>query len=178
MKLIHYKPDGQIWGYYDPNIHADIPTPNVAVSDEVWQECVERGATHISLDNLTPILPPPKPISLDELKQQKLNEINAAFRAERERSSVEVEGVGVVDAGERYLINIDALLALVPSSGEVDFILADNSTKKLGRDLLKRIKLAIAQAGAELYAKRHALRQAIQKANSEAELEAIKWHNA
>lgn len=175
MKFIHYQADGQIWGYYDPDIHSDIPSPNVQVSDEVWQECVQMGASHIDLNSLTPIIPKPQPPSLEALKRAKLDEINASFRSERERSQINVDGVGVVDAGERYLINANALLELIPKNGEIDFILADNSTLRLDRSKLEAVKLAIASAGARLYAKRHALRTAIEQALSEAELENIRW---
>lgn len=47
---VHYKQDTlEIWGYY-PEDYENIPTPNMSISEEVWQEAVKTQATHINLE--------------------------------------------------------------------------------------------------------------------------------
>ena len=40
MKHAHIDNNGQILGWYDDEIHATIPEPNVQVSEEVWQNAI------------------------------------------------------------------------------------------------------------------------------------------
>lgn len=115
----------------------------------------------------------PYKLSLDEKKQVKLNELNRLFNQKLARTEIDVDGVGVVDAGERYLANANTLYELCPDDGELDFILADNSSIKIGKDKLLSIKNAIAKTGVELYAKKHELRNQILNANSIDELDKI-----
>jgi len=43
MKYAHYiKEKGTIVGFYDDKIHKTIPEPNVAISDEEWQDCLKN----------------------------------------------------------------------------------------------------------------------------------------
>jgi hypothetical protein len=44
-KYVHYDTDTQkILGWYDKKIHTLIPTPNIEVSEEVWQEALNINA--------------------------------------------------------------------------------------------------------------------------------------
>lgn len=40
----HIKPSGELLGWYNKEIHTDIPTPNVEVAEEVWQQAIEDNA--------------------------------------------------------------------------------------------------------------------------------------
>jgi hypothetical protein len=40
MKHAHIDSNGQILGWYDDEIHTSIPSPNVQVSEEVWQNAI------------------------------------------------------------------------------------------------------------------------------------------
>ena len=40
MKHAHIDNNGQILGWYDDEIHTSIPSPNVQVSEEVWQNAI------------------------------------------------------------------------------------------------------------------------------------------
>ena len=45
MKYAHLEKDtNKLLGWYDDSIHSDIPTPNIEVSDEVWQEAININA--------------------------------------------------------------------------------------------------------------------------------------
>ena len=43
MKYAHVDNNGQILGWYDQEIHTDIPEPNVEVSEEVWQNAIDSS---------------------------------------------------------------------------------------------------------------------------------------
>ncbi|MCT7405611.1 hypothetical protein [Aliarcobacter cryaerophilus] len=43
MKYVHLE-NNKILGWYDDLIHSEIPTPNIEVSDEVWQEAININA--------------------------------------------------------------------------------------------------------------------------------------
>ena len=45
MKYAHLeKETSKLLGWYDDKIHKTIPTPNIEVSDEVWQEAINQNA--------------------------------------------------------------------------------------------------------------------------------------
>lgn len=45
MKYVHII-DNKLLGWYDDLIHSKIPTPNIQVSDEVWQEAININANY------------------------------------------------------------------------------------------------------------------------------------
>ncbi|RAZ38047.1 hypothetical protein [Campylobacter hyointestinalis] len=48
MKYAHYNEiTKELLGYYDSEIHETIPTPNIEISDEAWQEAISINATHV-----------------------------------------------------------------------------------------------------------------------------------
>ena len=52
MKYAHIDDNGQILGWYDQEIHTDIPEPNVEVSEEVWQNAIDSSHNTI-IDGVT-----------------------------------------------------------------------------------------------------------------------------
>lgn len=45
MKYAHLEKDtNKLLGWYDDSIHSEIPTPNIEVSEEVWQEALNINA--------------------------------------------------------------------------------------------------------------------------------------
>ena len=40
QKYIYYDSDGNILGFYTDDIHDTIPEPNIAITDEQWQDCL------------------------------------------------------------------------------------------------------------------------------------------
>ena len=73
----------KLLGWYSDDIHSEIPTPNIEVTDEVWQEALNINANYyedgkfIVKDFRTP----------EEIEQ----EVQAQFRAERNKLLVEAD---------------------------------------------------------------------------------------
>ncbi|MCD8212858.1 MAG: DUF4376 domain-containing protein [Campylobacter sp.] len=115
-------------------------------------------------------------IGLEEAKALKLVEIKEAITKDTQKCICEAEGIGEVDAGNQYMINIAALISVCEASGqEVDFRMADNTTKKLNLEQLNKIKAAIGLKGLSLYHKKWELEEALNNAKSIDEVKEIKW---
>lgn len=51
MKIAHYdEKTKKLLGWYDKDIHKEIPTPNIEVTDEVWQEAIDKGFNKVNED--------------------------------------------------------------------------------------------------------------------------------
>ena len=44
MKYAHINENNKILGWYSDDIHSNIPTPNIEVTEEVWQEAININA--------------------------------------------------------------------------------------------------------------------------------------
>ena len=53
MKYAHINNDGKLLGWYDDEIHNDIPTPNIEISDDVWQNAINNNHNKINIDGTT-----------------------------------------------------------------------------------------------------------------------------
>lgn len=66
MKYVNYNTDtNEILGFYDDSIHKTIPTPNVKISDDEWQEALQIGANYIEKGK-----PTKQEIEIDEHAKQ------------------------------------------------------------------------------------------------------------
>ncbi len=46
MKMYaHYNDDGDILGFYNSNLHSQIPAPAIAITENQWRECVQNPGT-------------------------------------------------------------------------------------------------------------------------------------
>lgn len=108
------------------------------------------------------------------LQKEKLSELRAWEAKVQEKSPAKVEGIGVVDAGARYLLNIQTLIDLCPPEGVIPFRMFDNSVRDCSLEELQKIKRAIQQKGVDLYQQKWAFEAAIAQATTRIELEAIK----
>lgn len=53
MKYAHYnKETNEILGFYDDEIHSDIPKPNIKITDEQWKEAISAGANYAGNNKL------------------------------------------------------------------------------------------------------------------------------
>ena len=52
MKYVHLE-NNKILGWYDKEIHTLIPTPNIEVSDEAWQNAINNGHNKVNADGTT-----------------------------------------------------------------------------------------------------------------------------
>lgn len=55
MKYAHIKQNGQLLGWYDDEIHAEIPTPNIEVSDEAWSNAINNSHNKVNADGTTEV---------------------------------------------------------------------------------------------------------------------------
>ena len=53
MKYAHINENGQLLGWYDKEIHTSIPTPNIEVSDDIWQTAIDNGHNKVNEDGST-----------------------------------------------------------------------------------------------------------------------------
>lgn len=52
MKYAHYdKNTKRLLGYYDDEIHENIPEPNIEISDEEWRESLNKNANIVDVKN-------------------------------------------------------------------------------------------------------------------------------
>lgn len=52
MKYAHYDKDTKrLLGYYDDEIHENIPEPNIEISDEEWREALNKNANSVDVKN-------------------------------------------------------------------------------------------------------------------------------
>nr|DAP22316.1 MAG TPA: hypothetical protein [Caudoviricetes sp.] len=73
MKYAHYdKNTKRLLGYYDDEIHNDIPEPNIEISDEDWAKALNENANSVDTKNkkLLRIETEPKRDELAELEKQ------------------------------------------------------------------------------------------------------------
>lgn len=66
MKYVNYSlATNEILGFYDDGIHETIPTPNVKISDDEWEEALRIGANYIEKGK-----PTKQEIEIDEHTKQ------------------------------------------------------------------------------------------------------------
>lgn len=53
MKIAHINENNKLLGWYDVEIHDVIPTPNIEVTDEQWQEAIDNGHNKVNEDGTT-----------------------------------------------------------------------------------------------------------------------------
>ena len=54
MKYCHYeKESGKILGYYDKEIHTEIPSPSIEISDEIWQNAINNSHNCVNENGTT-----------------------------------------------------------------------------------------------------------------------------
>ena len=94
MKYAHLEEyTNKILGWYSDEIHSEIPTPNIEVSEKVWQSAISINAN--CYENGEFIVKDFR--TLEEIEQ----EVQAQFRAERDKllTEADIEINKLVDAG-------------------------------------------------------------------------------
>jgi hypothetical protein len=114
---------------------------------------------------------PPAP-SLESLKEQKLEDLDAAFLEWRNDTAVMKSSLGfTADADTRAMLDIAGLATL--GTGAV-FMDADNQPHELTAEEISVLQKEVVQSGTAAYSQKWALREAINAADSAAALDAIK----
>lgn len=179
MKYVNYdKKSNEILGYYDSEIHETIPTPNIEISDEAWQEAISINATHVKPE--TKELYKQEVVKsedeiLTEAKQEKLTQLELWFEAMKNESKIDLKGFGLIDGGYKYLLNAKAIKNNYELIEPKRFRMWDNSFKDITADDIAKIERAIELAGIKLHAIKWNYEEAITNAKSKDELELISF---
>ena len=73
MKYANIDSNNFILGWYTSEIHSNIPTPNVEVSDNTWRAALDNSHNHITAEGVTSFVNPKTEV-----------ELTAEVRAERD----------------------------------------------------------------------------------------------
>jgi len=50
MKFAHIDENNMLLGFYDDDVHEEIPSPNVEVTEEQWEKLLEDGCNKVNPD--------------------------------------------------------------------------------------------------------------------------------
>lgn len=148
MKYAHII-ETKIQGWYDDSIHSEIPTPNIEVSEEVWQEAININANcyedgkFIVKDFRTA-----EEIELAKIEKIK-SELKSAKKTALDNIVVEVNGK-LFDGNELARLNIMSAIQSSELFGSTETVwkLADNTSEVVTLDELKMaLALSIQEVG-------------------------------
>ena len=117
--------------------------------------------------------------SIDELKTEKLSQLDSAFLQWYETDAVVTSSLGfVADSDARAMMDVSGLVTTLESQpaetrNTVAFMDANNEAHLLTLEQLKTVQLEIVQNGQSAYQQKWTLRTAIEQASSKEELDAI-----
>lgn len=150
MKYVHIEENtNKLLGWYDDSIHSKIPTPNIEVSEEVWQEAININANcyedgkFIVKDFRTA-----EEIELSEIEKIK-SELKSAKKTALDNIVVEVDGK-LFDGNESARLNIMSAIQSSELFGLTETVwkLADNTSAVATLDELKMaLALSIQEVG-------------------------------
>lgn len=110
--------------------------------------------------------------TVDEVREQKINELNAAFLTWYDKDATVTSSLGfVADSDSRAITDISGLVTAleaqpVESRTAVAFMDANNTAHQLSLDQLKTLQLEVIQNGQAAYAQKWTLRSQIEAAES------------
>lgn len=135
MKYAHLEKDtNKLLGWYSDDIHSDIPTPNIEVTDEVWQEAININANcyedgkFIVKDFRTP----------EEIQQALYNQWKAERQSKVDNIEVELNGV-VYQGDETSQTRIARAVSVMEDTDTTMWVAKDNSVNELSKADLKYI---------------------------------------
>lgn len=139
-----------------------------------YAECAEwcnaNNATIEDKGEYYEVVAIPEP-SIDELKEQKLSELNATFDSWRSDGATLISSLGFeADADEKAYTDVNGLVTLGESAIFMD---AHNEPHQLTIDQLKTLQRELIESGNYAYQAKWAFRDAINNATTKEELEAI-----
>lgn len=117
--------------------------------------------------------------TLEELRSQKLSQLDSSFKAWYQDGATVTTSLGfVADSDSRAMMDVNGLVTTLEaqpaeSRATVAFMDANNQTHLLNIEQLKTVQVEIIQNGQSAYQQKWALRTAIENAQNKEELEAI-----
>ena len=127
------------------------------ISESEFNEAIKNTFTYERINEV-----------LEEDKKQKAAEIEEKFAKAMEKTIINIEGIGEVDAGRKYLQNMQGILDVFDSYGQaqIDFRLANNTFAKVDKAGLELIKNKITLAGIGHHHKKWQFETALSQATS------------
>lgn len=148
MKYAHII-ETKLQGWYDDSNHSEIPTPNIEVSEEQWQEAINKNANcYENGEFIVKDFRTDEEIELAKLQKIK-SELKSAKKTALDNIVVEVDGK-LFDGNESARLNI---MSVIQSSElfrltETVWKLADNTSAVVTLDELKTaLALSIQEVG-------------------------------
>ena len=117
--------------------------------------------------------------TLEELRSQKLSQLDSSFKAWYQDGATVTTSLGfVADSDQRAMMDVNGLVTTLEaqpaeSRATVAFMDANNQTHLLNLEQLKTVQVEIIQNGQSAYQQKWALRTAIENAQNKEELKAI-----
>lgn len=113
MKYAHTQ-NGKLLGWYDSDIHDEIPTPNIQVTDEQWQEAINNNHNIINEDGSSSYADTrtseEKEVNLiAEYKTAYLDKFNAKLK-EMDYDDIATVGVWAIKDGSQFQAEAKTLL--------------------------------------------------------------------
>lgn len=138
MKYAHII-DTKIQGWYDDSIHSKIPTPNIEVTDKVWQEAININANYY--ENGKFIVKDFR--TADELETQAIAEYKASRQEAVNNIKVTTEAGNTFDGDETSQTRMVRAASLMDDEEVTTWVLADNTVIEVTKaELMEASKLA------------------------------------
>lgn len=174
-------------GWYDSNIHTTIPTPNIEVSEGIWQEAININANFY--DEVTNSFIVKDLRTLEEMKKSKLTTINIACEkaiiSGFKSSSLQAEYLyqsdrddqlnlmGLVANGIDNFLKCGLVTIVLENSIEKEVITWDYKLHTIAQ--LKQVLADAAKYKLDLLTKANTLKIQVQNATTVNELDEINW---
>lgn len=162
----------------DKNILTNERFKSDAEAEEFALRCefLEQGYIDVILNYFKNNVPEAS-LTLDDLKEIKMRHLAELARDIMTNGTyVDVPGVGRVNAGAVFIINLEALIDIAKktSKTKVQFRMYNNEIKELTIEELELCKLAIQQRGLQIYHNKWVVENKIKTAPTKLDLDEIK----
>jgi len=102
MKKAHINENNILQGWYDTDMHSTIPTPNIQVTEEQWQNAINNNHNKVNSDGTTELFD----ARTDEQKASDQAHIDKLAQRETDKASgkVKLKELGLTDAQIKALV--------------------------------------------------------------------------
>jgi len=171
MKIAHYdETNGKLLGWYDNNIHKNIPTPNIKVSDEAWKQAININANFIDKNG---VLSKKDFRTLEQLKDSKLKELASSYSNSIQQNIDYLDTTFQADKASQDLIASNLSVGSVPDGFYWKDL--DNNNVQMSYEDLQGLAAAIQARGLINFSKYQDLKSQANSAATVEELEEILW---
>ena len=172
MKYAHYdETNGKLLGWYDKEIHKEIPTPNIEVNETDWQIAIDNNCNYVDAD--TNIMSIKDFRTFEQLQAVKLRELESAYNNANQE---DIEYLDTTFQADKYSQN---LIVSVLSAGSVpdEFFWLDTTNNQVTMTYgdLQGLSLAILARSQTNFVKYQDLKSQVNTAATIDELGSVVW---